>query len=324
MNYSKLSLAVLLAASLSAWAQEKTPAPAAAPAAQAETANNASSVLTIPPGEPGQCQALVITPPEFKPTVEKVLIQEEYETIEIIPARYEWVEEKVEVKPASERLEIVPAKFKTVEEQFVTEPEMTQMEVVPPEFQEVGEEVIVRPAHMTGQKSQGIQGEVMRMVEKPAEVKKVARNVVKTPASVREVVIPAKYRTLEKQVLDTPAEVKKIEVPAEYTTVRVKKMVEPAREVRNKVPAEYTEVEVMSKVQDAQMRWERVLCAAEVDGDMNKKIQTALIRHGYDIGKVDGKLGSASMRALEDFQRRNNLAVGNVTLETIDALGIKR
>jgi peptidoglycan hydrolase-like protein with peptidoglycan-binding domain len=42
-----------------------------------------------------------------------------------------------------------------------------------------------------------------------------------------------------------------------------------------------------------------------------------------DPGDIDGVLGSATLSAVEDFQRANELARGGITMETLKALNVK-
>ena len=52
-------------------------------------------------------------------------------------------------------------------------------------------------------------------------------------------------------------------------------------------------------------------------------IQKALKNAGYDPGPVDGSLGGKTVQAIKSYQRRKGLAVGGLTLETLETLGLK-
>lgn len=53
-----------------------------------------------------------------------------------------------------------------------------------------------------------------------------------------------------------------------------------------------------------------------------KNIQTALKNAGYDIGVIDGKMGSKTRKAIEAFQKANNLKPdGKVGKKTWEILG---
>lgn len=305
---SKLSLlSSLIVLSLSAHAQE--------------------SSIPLPEIKAGECTALVVVPAKFEPRTERVLIKEEAETIEIIPAEYEWVEEQVEVKAASKRLEIVPAVYKTVEEAVVVEPESVQYEVVAPQYQQVAEEIIAKPAYRVirsegSARTFSSMGEALRLDEVPAKYETVSKQAVQESASVKETSIAAKTMLLKKQVLEQDAQVIEHEVPAVYETVRVKKLVNAARQEKKVLPAEYAEVTVFEKIADADVRWENVLCNDQRHGNTIEALQRALQAKGYKVGSIDGAMGPTTQKAVEKFQRDHNLAVGGVTQETLQALGI--
>jgi peptidoglycan hydrolase-like protein with peptidoglycan-binding domain len=51
-------------------------------------------------------------------------------------------------------------------------------------------------------------------------------------------------------------------------------------------------------------------------------LQRSLRRAGYDPGKIDGRLGKKTSVSLEAYQRNKGLPVGNLTLETLQSLGV--
>ncbi len=52
------------------------------------------------------------------------------------------------------------------------------------------------------------------------------------------------------------------------------------------------------------------------------QIQEALRAKGYDPGPTDNVLGAKTREALMQFQKDNNLPVGNLNVETMRALGV--
>jgi peptidoglycan hydrolase-like protein with peptidoglycan-binding domain len=52
------------------------------------------------------------------------------------------------------------------------------------------------------------------------------------------------------------------------------------------------------------------------------QIQEALRAKGYDPGPTDNVLGAKTREALTQFQKDNNLPVGNLNVETMRALGV--
>ena len=61
--------------------------------------------------------------------------------------------------------------------------------------------------------------DVMCLVEIPAQYETLTRQVLKTPASVREEVVPAEYATVRRQVLDQEASTSSQDIPAQYQSV---------------------------------------------------------------------------------------------------------
>jgi DMSO/TMAO reductase YedYZ heme-binding membrane subunit len=56
---------------------------------------------------------------------------------------------------------------------------------------------------------------------------------------------------------------------------------------------------------------------------LTEQVQTALRSYGYDVGPVDGIVGSRSRAALEAFQHRYGLPVtGTITPQVLEVLGI--
>ncbi|MBA2483313.1 MAG: peptidoglycan-binding protein [Nitrosomonas sp.] len=53
-----------------------------------------------------------------------------------------------------------------------------------------------------------------------------------------------------------------------------------------------------------------------------RNVQQALSDAGYNPGPVDGISGSRTLAALENFQKQNNIAAGQFTKETLQALGV--
>lgn len=247
------------------------------------TADAAAATGLFPPAKPGQCYTRVFVPAEYETVSEQVLKTGATSVVEVVPARYEWVEERVLVKEASSRLEEIPAEYEWVEEQ-----------------------VLVKPAHTTWKKGRGLvervdnsTGEIMCLVEVPAEYKTVRKRVEVKPATTREVTIPA-----------------------EYETVKVRKMVAAAHEKRTEIPAEYQTVTSWVKVSEGHMEWREVMCETNLTMDVVKQIQLALRDNEHNPGPIDGIIGHQTSSAIESYQKNKGLAVGGLTYETVESLGV--
>lgn len=227
--------------------------------------------------------------------------------LEAIPAVYEWVEEEVMVKPATTRLETAPATYRTSSER-----------------------VLVRAAYTTWKKGTGpIQridestGEIMCLVEIPAEYETVTTTVETAPATIREVSVPAEYETVRREVLKTPATTREVTIPAEYGTIESTRLVTPASEQRIPIPAEYETVTKTEQVSGGHLEWRSILCDTNMTRGRVTAIQRALRSAGHNPGPIDGVIGRSTMRAVNSYQRANGLPADQyLNMETVRALGV--
>ena len=240
--------------------------------------------LLPPDAKPGECYARVFVPPEYTTITEQVLKEGASEKIEIIPAKYKMVEEKVLVKEASTRMETIPAQYDMVEEK-----------------------VLLREAHVTWKKGRGLiekvdntTGEIMCMVE-----------------------VPAQYKTVKKKVMVKPPSTRVINVPASYETVKVRKLEYQPQEQLVQIPAKYQAITRTEMVSEGGMEWRKVLCETNMTASMIKDVQTSLKNAGHDPGPIDGIMGKLTRGAINSFQREKGLATGALTHQTIESLGIK-
>ncbi len=298
-------------------------------------------------------QRIEATPAKYEWRNEQVLIQEEGEKLTPVPAKYEKVTERVLIKEAGERIKIIPAKYEMRTEKIVVNEGGEKIVPVPAKYDTVTEKVMVKAGYTTWKKGQGAYqrvnnatGEIMCLVEVPPVYKTVQKRVLLSPASTKKLTtapkyrtiqkrvlieparvvkeeIPAEYRTISKLVLKQPATTKSVKIPAKYQTVRKYVMVEPAGSRSIDIPAETREITKKVKVADGSMQWKAILCETNADRSTIASIQQALRKADYPVAKT-GRLDSRTMAALEEFQRDEGLTEGQITIETLDALGVKR
>ena len=285
--------------------------------------------LLPPNAKPGECYARVLVPEQYQATTQRVLKREGGEQIEVVPAKFETVEEQIVVKEASSILEVVPASFETVEEQVVIKPAETRLEAVPAEYETTAEQVLIKPGYTTWKLGRGpiekidaSTGEIMCLVEVPPEYATVEKTVLRTPATVRSVETPAEVITVTKEVMVEPPTTRTTEVPAEYEPVTVQRLVEPAREVRTKTEPEFMDVTQTEKIADSYLEWRSILCETNTTPDVVSRVQIALGDAGYDPGPSDGSLGGQTLEAIEAYQRDQGIASGQLTMETLERLGV--
>lgn len=283
----------------------------------------------LPPAKPGECYARVLIPATYQTTTETVVASEASERVEVVPAQYEMGEERVLVREASERLEVIPATYKTVEERVMVSEASEELINIPATYETVSERVLVKPASTVWKKGRGpiekidaSTGEIVCLVEIPAEYRTVTKRVEKTPARTEVKKIPAVYKNVTRTVVDQPASTRTVAIPAEYRSVKVRKMVSPPSENRIAIPAKYQEVTKRDKVSEERLEWRSILCETNTTPGVVSRIQAALKQKGFHPGPIDGVLGPDTMAAVNSYQKANNLPSGQLTMRTVQSLGV--
>lgn len=68
--------------------------------------------------------------------------------------------------------------------------------------------------------------------------------------------------------------------------------------------------------------WHAILCSINTTPIIVRKLQQALLTAEYNPGIIDGIIGSSTVRAITSYQKENNLAVGQITIDTLKSLGV--
>jgi len=291
--------------------------------------NNDDSMFP-PSAKPGECFTRVLVPPPTRSVTEKMLVKAETVRLVEIPAVLEEADEQMLVKPASERQEVTAATYKEVEERVMVSPAYVKQIPVPARFEDRTQRVLIKPERNYWKKGTGplakidhTTGEIMCYVTDPAVYDNVTSSVQVAPATVRSDEVAAVYKTVTRTVIDVPASIKTVQIPAEYSTMKVSRVKSEARVDRQAVPAEYVDVVKQLPQGDARMGWRQIICETNVTPALVSDIQTSLNAKGYKSGEVTGELNGQTLKALESFQVANNLSTGGVTIESINALGVK-
>jgi len=93
------------------------------------------------------------------------------------------------------------------------------------------------------------------------------------------------------------------------------------------IPAKYTTISKrVLATPGGFSEWREVVCADNITSDLVRRVQSALISRGYNVGDsgADNQLGAATKAALVKFQRDNGLPVGQLDFETLKALGVRQ
>ncbi len=313
--------------------QQASMAPASTDSEQASQSGALMKTSLLPPkAKAGQCFARVYTPPSYKAGTEKILKADGYDEVIITPAVYRSEPKTVLVKEETEALEIIPAVYGWKEEKVLVSPEITELKIVPAVYETVEERVLVKPAHSVWKKGTGpitkideTTGEIMCLVDIPAEYKTVKKRVLKTAETTKPVVTKkAVYKTVKTRVVKEPARTVTRKVPAVYDTVSVQKLVKAASTSKISKPPVFETVSTSYKVSDGYLKWAPILCETNVTGDIVSQLQQALNNKGYEAGPVDGIYGARTTRAVQKYQRDIQIpGDGQLTIELVEALKIK-
>ncbi|MBD2860000.1 peptidoglycan-binding protein [Spongiibacter sp. KMU-158] len=204
----------------------------------------------------------------------------------------------------------IPAQYKTITKQVLVSPAGVKEITVPAVYQTETRSVIDTPART-------------EEITIPAEYETVSRQVIDQPSSTRDIIIPARYEMVSRTVIDTPATIREEIIPAVYETVSHRVVDIPASVREEIIPAQYKTLERKVKVAEARTERRAILCDTNATPEKIKEIQTALNAAGFNPGPIDGVMRAKTMKAVNAYQRANDLPVdGYLNLETVKALGI--
>ena len=226
----------------------------------------------------GHCYQRVFLPETTETYQDKVVDTLERTETRIIPAVYGVEQKQIVVREARTEFITIPATYRTVTETIVIRPESTRSEFIPGTYETVTEQVLVREAHTEWRPGraggpggkygyehpQAIKvlptGDVLCLIEVPAEYRSVTRQVLKTPGHTVEMTIPAETKVITRQVIDQEAHVEKRVIPAEYSTVTVRVITTPERTETYTIPATYKYVTKTRVVTASRFDWRDYEC----------------------------------------------------------------
>jgi hypothetical protein len=287
--------------------------------------------------QPGQCFGKVTTPAIYKSEKRQELVSKGGSRTRTIPAVVQSTPHKTLVRHAGARQVRLPAVYRVVETE-VTVPGARIIVETPARYREIEEKILVEPAHgewrrsdaplAFGEHVQGSQtmvhptGEVYCRVWVPDRFGVARKRVLVSPGETHEEIGPATTRIERKKVLVTPSRVVTRTLPAVYRTTYTKKVIRPARTETVKSAAQYRTVDAKVIVRGEGQGWAQVFCGGQINPAFMAKVQAALAAKGYHPGPADGVARAETYSALSKFQADNQLARGQLTIETGRALGV--
>lgn len=270
-------------------------------------------------------------------TQDKVLTEAEYEVIEeqvmIEPAKAVWKKGTGPITRIDNStgdimcLVQIPAKYKTIKKTVLKSAAAIQEIEVP------AESIVVPVSRLVSDSSADratvpAEFSKVEVTNKVADAAFIWRNAEvagegsATGNTICLKEIPAVFTSVKKQVIDTPATVKEEKVPAEYKTVQVKNVSAEAEEKRTIIPAVFNTIEKEEKRSSERLEWRRVLCETNMTRDTNRQIQQVLKDSGYYNGPIDGSIGRGTLSSVEKYQKDNDLPTGGLTIQMLEKMGI--
>lgn len=290
-------------------------------------------------------EKIEVTPAVYGSVTERVLVKEAGEKLEILDENGRPIPE--EQKPlvrtrADGTIEIIPMAFETVTQRVLVKQASDRLVVVPPVYETVTQRVLVKPAQTTWKPAKGriygpamarnaagqpitrinnSTGEIMCLVQEPAQYRTIKKTVLRKAAATRRAKIAAEYKTVTKRI-PKKVTVRRVPTAPEYKTITKRVVKTGANERRVKIPAEFETVQKRVLVSKGAVQWMEVLCEVNVTQDNIRQIQSRLRKLGFYNGALDGVIGRGTMDSISNFQKSRGLVRAGITRETIKALGL--
>ncbi len=222
---------------------------------------------------PGHCYEKVLIPPQYQDVSEQV-VEPGQPRSRIVPAVYgEAVRQEL---VCAERVEMItiPATYRTVYETVVVRPGGWRTETIPAQYETVTERVLARAAYTEWRRGALADypstypgptrvlptGEVLCLVEVPAEYRLVTRQVLRVPARTVQIEVPPETRVVPRQVVDCPEHVERRVIPAEYRYVRTRVLVTPERVETWTLPPVYRTITSRRLISPGRYEWRELQC----------------------------------------------------------------
>ncbi|MBJ7551474.1 peptidoglycan-binding domain-containing protein [Marinomonas ostreistagni] len=272
---------------------------------------------------PGECWVYgQIKPRAIEKTV-AVTVKDSHTTIEVTPAEIKRGYKQVVTREGTVTYRLQPATYKRVTEQVLVRPETTRFVKVPAVYEERQKRVVVEEARTVIEQCSSFGGAAAFCAKEiPAKEQWVKVQVLVQPEQSKVEVVPAKYETVTKWVVDQPARVVEVSLAPKLEEVPVDEVVKPASANPRQVPAQTRQMQLKSYSGKPKMVMRRAVCNDDLSSNLILSLQQRLSDIGYQPGPVDGMLGEKTIQALQVFQGENGLAVGAITFESLDSLGI--
>ncbi len=220
--------------------------------------------------KPGMCYIRCVEEDLWREKTVQVTKVPGYTKLERVPAVFEMRDVQILVKEASKKLEIIPAVYKTVTDTFILADGNEKLNIVPTIFTDVVEDIISQPAYARFETKSSVEAcdkpdprdcEVLCYVQYPEQKTPLSVKRISSEANFTKTKIAPKIMTYTREVVVTPAQVREIEIPAVYKTIQKKFLVRDDTVRAVEVPPQYENVttRVLEK-QGSVSSWEEISC----------------------------------------------------------------
>ncbi|MEP7195699.1 MAG: OmpA family protein [Saprospiraceae bacterium] len=227
-----------------------------------------------PNPKPGMCYIRCAVEKKVKKSDIQIVQTPAFKKYEIIAAKYETVVEKVMVKEESKKFELIPAVFKTVKDSIIITESYNKITLSPVKFANAVETVVIQPAYSDFEYRSSVGScksknprdcEVLCYVQYPEQTTHIPVRKMEVDASYSSKSITPKYKVYEKQVLVSPAHVKEIIIPAVYKSVNKQKLVSDETARETSVEPQIFNQEINTFEEESSSRsegvWEEIECS---------------------------------------------------------------
>lgn len=302
------------------------------PMAKADPAAPAfgTQTLTPPNVAAGQCWVQTQVQPRATQFPVNVVVEEARNKIQVTPADIRRGFRQVVTAEGVKSYRIEPPTYRLVQEQVMVKPELTRFDVIPAVYEDRQVEVVVTPAKTVLEPcnaagvnfSRATAAQAFCAKEIPAVTETVTQRVIVQEEQTNVRFEPAVYETVTRRVVDRPARAIEVMTEEIVDTIPVHELVAQEQTQVIEIPAVTKEMQLTQFDGPPRIVSLQALCNVDLTEQIVRDLQNSLRAKGYNPGPIDGKLGSMTISALEQFQADNGLGIGALTLESLDALNV--
>jgi hypothetical protein len=248
------------------------------------------------------CEKTCVLPDSLEQVTEIYLLCPEHSQYIIIPARFRQEQVQYVVKPAHYN----GTTFDTIQEQVQLSPESMEAVAIPPTFQEITETVMVSPESNY----------------RAAVYRQITRKVFRTTATPQTNIIPAVYGSITRYAIRIPAPQTGTLIPADSSSYQRQVLLTPATFREEGVPAIYGRLVRHVLVRQGLEVSLKCVCEQTLAINQVAILRKAMNDKGYRLNMAVTTLDTAFQQGLKQLQHDNQFAIGGITEQTLQFLGL--